>query len=106
MGRRRSEGPNCEVAATARLEIEGELWQQGHRVPTRDHLGERAEAGSPEVSELCRTLGATDGEGLIAQAVPVVEQQHLLAVQILQSQALLAHEGVIRRHHREEVIAE
>src|SRR5690606_15375085 len=72
----------------------------------RDHLDERAQARRAEVGPLARAAGVADLERALAQAVPVLEQQDLLAAQVLLADLLPARVAMVARDREHERLVE
>jgi len=66
------------------LGAHGQAREQGDARTAGHHLGEREQAGRPE-ARLLRLGGRADREGLLAEAVAVVEQEHRAAAQLLEA---------------------
>jgi alkyl hydroperoxide reductase subunit AhpC len=103
MRHRRAEGEHGEIARAARLDRDGRLRKQRHAEAVGDHLHERREARRAHLLGLARAGVAAHRERLIAQAVPVLEQQHRLAGEIgLANAARALARQAVRGGHREQ----
>src|SRR5580692_3872623 len=100
MRRGRGEGTDLELAPAV-LDGNGDLRKERDARPRGDHLRERREARRAKRA-LLRPGPAADRERLRAEAMSLVEQEHVLVVQIAGGNALLPREPVPFRERDDE----
>jgi hypothetical protein len=103
MGRRRGEGTDLELASAV-LDGNSDLRKERDARPRGDHLRERRKARRAKLA-LLRSGSVADRERLRAEAMSLVEQEHVLVVQIAGGDALLPCKPVpFRERHDEGVV--
>ena len=73
-----------------------------HAVARGDHLAQRLQARRPIVRALAHADATADFERLVAQAVPVLEQQQRLVGEVGDPDAIASGQFVARRHRQRE----
>src|ERR1700729_2574863 len=103
MGRRRGEGTDFELTSAV-LHANRDLRKERDTRTRGDHLRERRKAGRAKLA-LLRSGSVADSERLRAEAMALVEQEHVLVVQIARCDALFPREPVpFRERHDEGVV--
>jgi hypothetical protein len=103
MGRRRGERTDLELTSAV-LDGNSDLRKERDARSRGDHLRERRKARRAKLA-LLRPGSVADRERLGAEAMPLIEEEHVLVVQITGGDALLPREPVpFRERHDEGVV--
>jgi len=100
MGRRRREGTDLELTSAV-LDGDRDLGKERDTRSRGDHLRERRKARRAKLA-LLRSGSVADSERLRAEAMALVEQEHVLVVQIARCDALFPREPVPFRERDDE----
>ena len=99
-----AEGADGQWRGRPRFDLERDLREQCNSYASRDHLGQRVEAAGAKIPKLAGAGPVTDPQGLVAHAMPVLQQQDLLSGEIGFLYLLAFAKGMSRRQGRHERI--